>query len=297
MPAGPRGQPPPAGRWRVKWRRPYRYRGTATTIGSASEGRYLPSSRQAAPASTGTSATARCHGRLRRNRRLYGLRRHAGQDLLPRRNVHERRLGPALLLHRRLRQPEQAALAGDRGTARSSISGRASAPRRRGRHATSARGSRTSTAGSPTSRATSRPKTARSPTRSSSFAKTLQRGNSMDPDVMQVIELRREHLPDHRDHRRARRRRIASDNWLKIKNGYPLQNSWGLPIHPKTDQETAERIRLLTGENAQLRAELGSVKDRLRNARANRHRSAVAARPRHRRPADRQGRERLMATR
>lgn len=51
--------------------------------------------------------------------------------------------------------------------------------------------------------------------------------------------------------------------WLKIKNGYPLQNSWGFPIHPKTDQEAAERIRLLTGENAQLRAELGAVKDRL----------------------------------
>ena len=51
--------------------------------------------------------------------------------------------------------------------------------------------------------------------------------------------------------------------WIRSKNGYPLQNSWGLPIHPKTDQETAERIRLLTGENAQLRAELGSVKDRL----------------------------------
>ena len=51
--------------------------------------------------------------------------------------------------------------------------------------------------------------------------------------------------------------------WLKIKNGYPLQNSWGFPIHPKTDQEAAERIKLLTGENAQLRAELGAVKDRL----------------------------------
>jgi len=51
--------------------------------------------------------------------------------------------------------------------------------------------------------------------------------------------------------------------WLKIKNGYPLQNSWGFPIHPKNDQETVERIKLLTGENAQLRAELGSVKDRL----------------------------------
>jgi hypothetical protein len=54
------------------------------------------------------------------------------------------------------------------------------------------------------------------------------------------------------------------NNWLKIKNGYPLSNSWGFPMHPKKmDQETAERIRLLTSENAQLRAELGSVKDRL----------------------------------
>ena len=51
--------------------------------------------------------------------------------------------------------------------------------------------------------------------------------------------------------------------WLKIKNGYPLQNSWGMAIHPKSDAESSERIKLLTGENAQLRAELGSVKDRL----------------------------------
>ena len=51
--------------------------------------------------------------------------------------------------------------------------------------------------------------------------------------------------------------------WLKIKNGYPLQNSWGMALHPKTSEESNERIKLLTGENAQLRAELGSVKDRL----------------------------------
>ena len=51
--------------------------------------------------------------------------------------------------------------------------------------------------------------------------------------------------------------------WLKIKNGYPLQNSWGMAIHPKTDQESIERIKLLTGENAQLRAEIGSIKDRM----------------------------------
>lgn len=51
--------------------------------------------------------------------------------------------------------------------------------------------------------------------------------------------------------------------WLRIKNGYPLQNSWGMPIHPKLDEEAVERIKLLTSENAQLRAELGSIKDRL----------------------------------
>jgi hypothetical protein len=53
------------------------------------------------------------------------------------------------------------------------------------------------------------------------------------------------------------------NNWLRIKNGYPLDGAWGQPIHPKTDREAAERIKLLTNENAQLRAELGSVKDRL----------------------------------
>lgn len=54
--------------------------------------------------------------------------------------------------------------------------------------------------------------------------------------------------------------------WLKIRNGYPLSNSWGMPMHPKRmDQETAERIKLLTNENAQLRAELGSMRDRLEN--------------------------------
>ena len=53
--------------------------------------------------------------------------------------------------------------------------------------------------------------------------------------------------------------------WLRIKNGYPLSNSWGMPMHPKADRESVERIKLLTNENAQLRAELGSVKDRLQN--------------------------------
>ena len=55
----------------------------------------------------------------------------------------------------------------------------------------------------------------------------------------------------------------AFTTWLRIKNGYPLESSWGMPIHPSTDKEAMERIKLLTSENAQLRAELGSIKDRL----------------------------------
>jgi hypothetical protein len=51
--------------------------------------------------------------------------------------------------------------------------------------------------------------------------------------------------------------------WLRVKNGYPLENSWGMAMHPQKDRETMERIKLLSGENAQLRAELGSLKDRL----------------------------------
>ena len=51
--------------------------------------------------------------------------------------------------------------------------------------------------------------------------------------------------------------------WLRIKNGYPLDGAWGQAVYPKTDQESIERIKLLSQENAQLRAELGSIKDRL----------------------------------
>ena len=51
--------------------------------------------------------------------------------------------------------------------------------------------------------------------------------------------------------------------WLRIKHGYPLDGSWGQALHPHTDKQSVERIKLLSNENAQLRAELGSVKDRL----------------------------------
>jgi hypothetical protein len=55
----------------------------------------------------------------------------------------------------------------------------------------------------------------------------------------------------------------AFTTWLRIKNGYPLDGKWGQALHPSTDKEAIERIKLLTNENAQLRAEIGSVKDRL----------------------------------
>jgi hypothetical protein len=51
--------------------------------------------------------------------------------------------------------------------------------------------------------------------------------------------------------------------WLRIRNGYPLDGMWGQSLYPKTSDEALERIKLISSENAQLRAELGSVKDRL----------------------------------
>ncbi|HEY0622511.1 hypothetical protein [Sphingomonas sp.] len=53
--------------------------------------------------------------------------------------------------------------------------------------------------------------------------------------------------------------------WLRIKHGYPLDGAWGQAVYPKTSDESMERIKLLSQENAQLRAELGSIKDRLAN--------------------------------
>jgi len=53
--------------------------------------------------------------------------------------------------------------------------------------------------------------------------------------------------------------------WLRIRHGYPLETSWGKAIEPKVSNEAKERITLLSTENAQLRAELGAVKDRLAN--------------------------------
>ena len=49
----------------------------------------------------------------------------------------------------------------------------------------------------------------------------------------------------------------------KMKHGYPLESMWGKPLHPQITNEASERVKLLTQENAQLRAEIGSLSDRL----------------------------------
>lgn len=51
--------------------------------------------------------------------------------------------------------------------------------------------------------------------------------------------------------------------WMRVKNGYPLDGSWGQAVYPRKDEETVERVKLLSQENARLRAEIGSLKDRL----------------------------------
>jgi hypothetical protein len=51
--------------------------------------------------------------------------------------------------------------------------------------------------------------------------------------------------------------------WMRIKHGYPLDGAWGQQVYPRNSEETLERVKLLSSENAQLRAELGSIKDRL----------------------------------
>ena len=52
---------------------------------------------------------------------------------------------------------------------------------------------------------------------------------------------------------------------LRIQHGYPLEGMWGQSLKPGIGAEGNERIKLLSQENAALRAEIGSIKDRLGN--------------------------------
>jgi hypothetical protein len=50
---------------------------------------------------------------------------------------------------------------------------------------------------------------------------------------------------------------------LRIKHGYPLQGTWGQSLKPTTTPEATARVQLLSQENAQLKAEVASMRQRL----------------------------------
>lgn len=50
--------------------------------------------------------------------------------------------------------------------------------------------------------------------------------------------------------------------WMRVRHGYPL-DGFGKQVYPLSDREAVERVKLLTTENAQLRAEISAIKDRL----------------------------------
>ncbi|MEO6582539.1 MAG: hypothetical protein ABIN68_07025 [Sphingomicrobium sp.] len=85
----------------------------------------------------------------------------------------------------------------------------------------------------------------------------------MDPDVIEVFKFVGTVLPYVALIVAVSVAGWSFTTWLRIKNGYPLDGKWGQALHPNTDKETIERIKLLSSENAQLRAELGSIKDRM----------------------------------
>ena len=70
--------------------------------------------------------------------------------------------------------------------------------------------------------------------------------------------------------------------WMRIKNGYPLDGAWGQAVYPKNDREAVERVKLLSQENAQLRAELGSIKTGWRTWRKSSWTTATGLHPKSR---------------
>ena len=82
----------------------------------------------------------------------------------------------------------------------------------------------------------------------------------MDPDIIRLLQLV---LPIIAIAIAVPMVGVFANTWLRIKHGYPLDGAWGKAVYPKADRESQERIKLLTSENAQLRAEVGSLKDRM----------------------------------
>ena len=78
----------------------------------------------------------------------------------------------------------------------------------------------------------------------------------MDPDILKLLELI---IPLMAVAMAIGMVGWFANTWLRIKHGYPLDGAWGRPVYPRSDQEVQERVRLLTSENAQLRAQLGKL--------------------------------------
>jgi hypothetical protein len=51
--------------------------------------------------------------------------------------------------------------------------------------------------------------------------------------------------------------------WLRVRHGYPLENSWGKAMHPTKTPEGERMVAALAEENRHLRTELGEMKNRV----------------------------------
>ena len=60
--------------------------------------------------------------------------------------------------------------------------------------------------------------------------------------------------------------------WLRVRNGYPLESSWGQAVYPSNNDETMERVKLLSQENAPAQGRARCGQGPARQCRADRHR-------------------------
>lgn len=51
--------------------------------------------------------------------------------------------------------------------------------------------------------------------------------------------------------------------WLRMRHGYPLENSWGKALHPTKTPESERMISAIADENRHLRTELGEMRNRV----------------------------------
>lgn len=51
--------------------------------------------------------------------------------------------------------------------------------------------------------------------------------------------------------------------WLRVRHGYPLENSWGKPLMPSRTPQSEKMLQALNDENRALRTEMGELKNRV----------------------------------